>query len=104
MGQLFVNDKSTGSVVGQQPFGGARLSGTNDKAGGPHYIEVGQSSGGQADLRPLAPGGVPVHAEVRGDGGEKRLSLSQKYFEINILLVMCLESAISGVQCTPVSS
>jgi len=37
-GNFYVNDKSTGSVVGQQPFGGARLSGTNDKAGGPHYM------------------------------------------------------------------
>jgi 1-pyrroline-5-carboxylate dehydrogenase len=32
-GNLYVNDKPTGSVVGQQPFGGARASGTNDKAG-----------------------------------------------------------------------
>jgi len=30
-----VNDKPTGAVVGQQPFGGARASGTNDKAGSP---------------------------------------------------------------------
>ncbi|XP_052129117.1 delta-1-pyrroline-5-carboxylate dehydrogenase, mitochondrial [Frankliniella occidentalis] len=37
-GNFYVNDKSTGSVVGQQPFGGARMSGTNDKAGGPHYV------------------------------------------------------------------
>ncbi|KAG8180753.1 hypothetical protein JTE90_026227 [Oedothorax gibbosus] len=37
-GNFYVNDKSTGSVVGQQPFGGGRLSGTNDKAGGPHYM------------------------------------------------------------------
>ena len=37
-GNFYVNDKSTGSVVGQQPFGGARLSRTNDKAGGPHYM------------------------------------------------------------------
>ncbi|XP_040567864.1 delta-1-pyrroline-5-carboxylate dehydrogenase, mitochondrial [Lepeophtheirus salmonis] len=37
-GNFYVNDKSTGSVVGQQPFGGDRLSGTNDKAGGPHYM------------------------------------------------------------------
>ncbi|MFH4984644.1 hypothetical protein AB6A40_011353 [Gnathostoma spinigerum] len=35
---MYLNDKSTGSIVGQQPFGGARLSGTNDKAGGPHYM------------------------------------------------------------------
>ncbi|MEV1011872.1 L-glutamate gamma-semialdehyde dehydrogenase [Streptomyces sp. NPDC049881] len=32
-GNFYVNDRPTGSVVGQQPFGGARLSGTNDKAG-----------------------------------------------------------------------
>ncbi|HET6564278.1 MAG TPA: L-glutamate gamma-semialdehyde dehydrogenase [Xanthomonadales bacterium] len=32
-GNYYVNDKPTGSVVGQQPFGGARASGTNDKAG-----------------------------------------------------------------------
>jgi 1-pyrroline-5-carboxylate dehydrogenase len=37
VGNLYLNDKSTGSIVGQQPFGGARMSGTNDKAGGPHY-------------------------------------------------------------------
>ncbi len=32
-GNVYVNDKPTGAVVGQQPFGGARASGTNDKAG-----------------------------------------------------------------------
>jgi 1-pyrroline-5-carboxylate dehydrogenase len=32
-GNFYVNDKPTGAVVGQQPFGGARSSGTNDKAG-----------------------------------------------------------------------
>ncbi|WP_433474410.1 L-glutamate gamma-semialdehyde dehydrogenase [Spirillospora sp. CA-142024] len=32
-GNFYINDKPTGSVVGQQPFGGARASGTNDKAG-----------------------------------------------------------------------
>lgn len=34
-GNFYVNDKPTGSIVGQQPFGGARRSGTNDKAGSP---------------------------------------------------------------------
>lgn len=33
-GNFYINDKCTGAVVGQQPFGGARASGTNDKAGG----------------------------------------------------------------------
>jgi len=34
-GNFYINDKPTGSVVGQQPFGGGRASGTNDKAGSP---------------------------------------------------------------------
>ena len=33
-GNIYIHDKPTGAVVGQQPFGGGRLSGTNDKAGG----------------------------------------------------------------------
>ncbi|XP_018580707.2 delta-1-pyrroline-5-carboxylate dehydrogenase, mitochondrial [Scleropages formosus] len=37
-GNYYVNDKSTGSIVAQQPFGGSRASGTNDKPGGPHYV------------------------------------------------------------------
>jgi 1-pyrroline-5-carboxylate dehydrogenase len=37
-GNFYINDKSTGSVVGQQPFGGSRMSGTNDKAGGMNYV------------------------------------------------------------------
>ncbi|KAM9299556.1 delta-1-pyrroline-5-carboxylate dehydrogenase, mitochondrial [Gastrophryne carolinensis] len=37
-GNFYINDKSTGAVVAQQPFGGSRASGTNDKPGGPHYI------------------------------------------------------------------
>jgi 1-pyrroline-5-carboxylate dehydrogenase len=32
-GNFYINDKCTGAVVGQQPFGGGRASGTNDKAG-----------------------------------------------------------------------
>lgn len=34
-GNFYINDKPTGAVVGQQPFGGSRMSGTNDKAGSP---------------------------------------------------------------------
>jgi 1-pyrroline-5-carboxylate dehydrogenase len=37
-GNFYVNDKPTGAVVGQQPFGGARASGTNDKAGSAHNL------------------------------------------------------------------
>ncbi len=37
-GNYYINDKPTGAIVGQQPFGGARASGTNDKAGS--YLNV----------------------------------------------------------------
>lgn len=37
-GNFYINDKSTGAVVGQQPFGGSKLSGTNDKPGCPFYL------------------------------------------------------------------
>ena len=37
-GNFYINDKPTGAVVGQQPFGGGRASGTNDKAGGPQNL------------------------------------------------------------------
>jgi 1-pyrroline-5-carboxylate dehydrogenase len=37
-GNFYLNDKSTGSVVGQQPFGGSRQSGTNDKSGAQSYV------------------------------------------------------------------
>jgi 1-pyrroline-5-carboxylate dehydrogenase len=37
-GNVYVNDKPTGAVVGQQPFGGARASGTNDKAGSAYNL------------------------------------------------------------------
>jgi 1-pyrroline-5-carboxylate dehydrogenase len=38
-GNFYVNDKPTGAVVGQQPFGGSRASGTNDKAGSPLNLQ-----------------------------------------------------------------
>lgn len=37
-GNFYINDKPTGAVVGQQPFGGSRASGTNDKAGSPFNL------------------------------------------------------------------
>ncbi len=43
-GNFYVNDKPTGAVVGQQPFGGARASGTNDKAGAAQNLQRWTSS------------------------------------------------------------
>lgn len=38
VGNVYVNRNMVGAVVGVQPFGGCRLSGTGPKAGGPHYL------------------------------------------------------------------
>jgi RHH-type proline utilization regulon transcriptional repressor/proline dehydrogenase/delta 1-pyrroline-5-carboxylate dehydrogenase len=38
VGNLYVNRSITGAMVGRQPFGGNRLSGTGTKAGGPEYL------------------------------------------------------------------
>jgi RHH-type transcriptional regulator, proline utilization regulon repressor / proline dehydrogenase / delta 1-pyrroline-5-carboxylate dehydrogenase len=38
VGNLYVNREITGAMVGRQPFGGNRLSGTGTKAGGPAYL------------------------------------------------------------------
>ncbi|KAJ1883196.1 1-pyrroline-5-carboxylate dehydrogenase, partial [Kickxella alabastrina] len=38
-GNFYINDKCTGAVVGQQPFGGSRASGTNDKPGSPALLQ-----------------------------------------------------------------
>ncbi len=38
VGNLYVNRSITGAMVGRQPFGGNRLSGTGTKAGGPDYL------------------------------------------------------------------
>ena len=38
VGNTYVNRNMVGAVVGVQPFGGSRLSGTGPKAGGPHYL------------------------------------------------------------------
>ena len=60
-GNFYLNDKPTGAVVGQQPFGGARASGTNDKAGldvEPHPL--GLAARHQGELRAAHPHRVPA--------------------------------------------
>ncbi|MDR2361986.1 MAG: L-glutamate gamma-semialdehyde dehydrogenase [Prevotellaceae bacterium] len=52
-GNIYFNDKSTGAVVGQQPFGGARRSGTNDKAGS--YLNLIRWVSPRAIKESLAP-------------------------------------------------
>ena len=52
-GNIYYNDKPTGAVVGQQPFGGARASGTNDKAGS--YLNLIRWTSPQAIKETFAP-------------------------------------------------
>ena len=52
-GNIYYNDKPTGAVVGQQPFGGARASGTNDKAGS--YLNLLRWVSPQAIKETFAP-------------------------------------------------
>ena len=67
-GNFYINDKPTGAVVGQQPFGGARASGTNDKAGvGTEPAAVGITAVGEGNLRtgPRLP--LPAHGMTLRD-------------------------------------
>ncbi len=58
-GNFYINDKPTGAVVGQQPFGGARASGTNDKAGSKMNLMRWVSA--RTDQRNVrAPRGLPL--------------------------------------------
>ena len=68
VGNLYINRSMIGAVVGSQPFGGERLSGTGPKAGGPHYLYRfcaeravsidTTSAGGNATLLSLDEGGI----------------------------------------------
>ena len=61
-GNFYVNDKPTGAVVGQQPFGGARASGTNDKAGAPQNLHaLDEHPVDQGDVRPADRPPLPAH-------------------------------------------
>ena len=65
-GNFYVNDKPTGAVVGQQPFGGGRASGTNDKAGAPQNLHaLDQHPVDQGDVRPADRPPLPAHGLTR---------------------------------------
>ena len=68
-GNFYVNDKPTGAVVGQQPFGGARASGTNDKAGAPQNLQRWVST--RSIKETLVPPKVQVGEAFEGWGYPK---------------------------------
>ena len=73
-GNFYINDKPTGAVVGQQPFGGARASGTNDKAGSIFNLirwikpAVDQGDVRPGDRLPLSAHGIAVRRRRRRQG------------------------------------
>jgi glutamate dehydrogenase len=74
-GNFYINDKPTGAVVGQQPFGGGRASGTNDKAGAPqNLLRWTSTTLDQGDLRPADRPHLPA-PEVRRDMTEELADL-----------------------------
>ena len=69
-GNFYINDKPTGAVVGQQPFGGARGSGTNDKAGSMlNLIRWVEPAHDQGDVR--AADRLPLSVHGRGVAGSQ---------------------------------
>jgi 1-pyrroline-5-carboxylate dehydrogenase len=66
-GNFYVNDKPTGAVVGQQPFGGALASGTNDKAGSMQNLLRWTSTRSiKENLAPPTTHGYPHMAREQG--------------------------------------
>ena len=65
-GNFYINDKPTGAVVGQQPFGGARASGTNDKAGSAQNLTaLDVAAVDQGDVRAAEGLPLPAHGLSR---------------------------------------
>jgi 1-pyrroline-5-carboxylate dehydrogenase len=65
-GNFYINDKPTGAVVGQQPFGGGRASGTNDKAGSAQNLLRWTSTRSLKET--FVPPGVPTGGSYHGWG------------------------------------
>ena len=66
-GNFYINDKPTGAVVGQQPFGGGRASGTNDKAGvGAEPPALDEPALDQGDVRAAEDPRLSAHGLTTG--------------------------------------
>lgn len=77
VGNIYVNRDQIGAIVGSQPFGGHRLSGTGPKAGGPHYVARFRTKRKQRPLSDIPNGETISLAAVRAaltsiDGGRWR--------------------------------
>ena len=69
VGNLYINRKSTGAMVGAHPFGGFNMSGTDSKAGGPDYsVPVYAGEIGGQEVKLTAGGGVQPRLEEKHFG------------------------------------
>ena len=92
-GNIYVNRNIVGAVVGVQPFGGSRLSGTGPKAGGPLYLFRLLNS--QSDALPVTPENDPSHPQelvLPGPTGERNI------YKIHPRgLVLCMAATETGL-------
>jgi hypothetical protein len=80
-GNFYINDKPTGAVVGSSPFGGARASGTNDKAGFQAESDpVGQHADNQGNACATARLSLPIHGRGVTDGAAQRGNSRPRFF------------------------
>ena len=75
-GNFYINDKPTGAVVGQQPFGGARASGTNDKAGSVLNLLRWDHPRSSRRPSPRPSTTLPAHGMTRPDALPDQMMLS----------------------------
>ncbi|MEQ9487614.1 MAG: bifunctional proline dehydrogenase/L-glutamate gamma-semialdehyde dehydrogenase PutA [Alphaproteobacteria bacterium] len=90
VGNLYVNRNQIGAIVGSQPFGGAGLSGTGPKAGGPHYLG-GFLSPAKSEEKTAAHKAGADLASAR-----KSLSRPATAWKLNVNRLVALEKALSG--------
>ena len=96
-GNYYVNDKPTGAVVGQQPFGGARASGTNDKAGSVlNLLRWVSPARDQGDVR--AAEGLPLSVHGGGVSCSGATSSRAQRGTCSCKVPRCARDAVPGVQ------
>ena len=98
-GNFYINDKPTGAVVGQQPFGGARASGTDDKAGSPlNLLRWVVAADDQGDVRAAdrLPVSVPGRRQRRTARRPRRQPLKRAFVLASALVLVAASVATAA--------
>ncbi len=90
VGNLYVNRNQIGAIVGSQPFGGAGLSGTGPKAGGPYYLGGFLSPSSGKEKHSAHPAGKDIDAAL------KTLTRAATAWKLNVNRLSVLEKVLSG--------